>query len=207
MINILCLQFGYFTLILDASVFLVCKSHPNATPVEAEAQWRMSFSMLEIEYARSIPKQMVKAKQAFLSCKEYLSNAINHINEEIITKEVIAVPRRYRKDIKKCKCPVQSYELKTVFFRLLEEGELTDDMTLLQMMQFIFNRLHQCYIKNNLPNFFLPQQNLLDVRSEEAVEKAAKFLEENQCIGVKHTGLSKDNDANDQDMDGKNMLL
>ena len=114
-----------------ASVYLVCKSHPRATAKEAESQWRMSFSMLEIAYARSVPKEFHLRKQAFLSCKEYITIAFDHY-KEMKKKEKFEEEKDSCREMEKKpqKCPVQSYEMKTVFFRLLEEGKLTDDMTL-----------------------------------------------------------------------------
>ena len=68
--------------------------------------------------------------------------------------------------------------MKTVFMWLSRELNTLDGQEYDQvgLTLTIFQRLLQHYEEQNLPNFFLPQQNILDTNKEEKLIEGTKFL-------------------------------
>ena len=68
--------------------------------------------------------------------------------------------------------------MKTVFMWLSRELNTLDGQEYDQvgLTLTIFQRLLQHYEEQNLPNFFLPQQNILDTNKEEKLIEGTRFL-------------------------------
>ena len=68
--------------------------------------------------------------------------------------------------------------MKTVLMWLSRELNVLDGQEYDQvgLIMTIFRRLLQHYEKQNLPNYFLPAQNILDTNKDEKVNEGTKFL-------------------------------
>ena len=69
--------------------------------------------------------------------------------------------------------------MKTVFMWLSRELNALDGQEYDQvgLALTIFQRLLQHYEEKNLPNFFLPKQNILDTNKEEKMIEGTQFLQ------------------------------
>eukprot|EP00111_Clytia_hemisphaerica_P005731 TCONS_00016605-protein len=144
-----------FRSIKEKPLYLVCKSHPSSSDENKDYEWRLSFSVLEIEIAKLINDNL---RRSYLMCKHLLAKT-----------KLLRFPR---------KCHVKSYELKTVFMWLSRELDTFEgqEYDQVELTLSIFQRLLEHYEEQNLPNFFLPQQNILDTNKEEKMIEGRKFL-------------------------------
>uniref|UniRef100_A0A7M5VG66 Mab-21-like HhH/H2TH-like domain-containing protein n=1 Tax=Clytia hemisphaerica TaxID=252671 RepID=A0A7M5VG66_9CNID len=154
------LQAKMFAQIMDPikaekPLYLVCKSHPSSSDENKDYEWRLSFSVLEIEIAKLINDNL---RRSYLMCKHLLAKT-----------KLLRFPR---------KCHVKSYELKTVFMWLSRELDTFEgqEYDQVELILTIFQRLLQHYEEQNLPNFFVPRQNILDTNKEEKMIEGRKFL-------------------------------
>ena len=140
-------------------MYLVGKCHPQSDHPEIE--WRLSFSMLEIEISNYIP---LRARQAYLMCKQFLNNAKQSGEPSYI----------------------ESYQMKTCLLWLLKENQWNDliNVAPVHYMLHIFKKLYSSLDNMLLYNFFFPHQNILGIRDETELLKSKDFLLK-YCIDMK----------------------
>ena len=132
------------------------KAHPESE--DPELEWRLSFSLLEKTLSRFIPETM---RHAFLLCKRIFQAG-------------------------KPNCTIQSYELKTCLYWLLKDlhWSCSSDNPVPYLFMLL-HKLHDFYDKEELPNFFLPSQNIFDTRSDSDIQEAKCFI----CNIIDITGM------------------
>ena len=118
------------------------KAHPNSN--DPGFEWRVSFSLVE---KRILGKINYLFRKVYLICKK------------------ITVIRKWKKQYN-----FPSYILKTAFLWTLEkkwkEPEKFTEDNILSMILEIFNYLKNCFEKNNIPNYFIPEMNILEQYSQ-----------------------------------------
>ena len=118
------------------------KSHPNSD--DPGFEWRASFSLVEKKILRKIHYLF---RKVYLICKK------------------ITVIKEWKKQYN-----FPSYILKTAFLWTLEEKwsepEKFTENNMLSMILEIFSYLKKYFEKNNVPNYFIPEMNILEQYSQ-----------------------------------------
>ena len=118
------------------------KSHPNSD--DPGFKWRASFSLVEKRILRKIHYLF---RKVYLICKK------------------ITVIKEWKK-----KYNFPSYILKTAFLWTFEkkwsEPEKFTENNMLSMILEIFSSLKKYFEKNNIPNYFIPEMNILEQYSK-----------------------------------------
>ena len=136
---------------------MVPKSHPKSRNTWIE--WRLSFSVAGKEIFRNIPYVF---RKVYLCCKT-------------LTLEW------------KQKYKFHSYVLKTVFLwtcekKWLKKKVLTED-DILPMIVDVFGYLQKCCEERNVPNYFIPELNLLEEYSKTKEKKLLNNLQDHAKQG------------------------
>ena len=118
------------------------KTHPKSD--DPGFEWRVSFSLVE---KRILGKIHYLFRKVYIICKK------------------ITVIGKWKKQYN-----FPSYILKTAFLWTLEEKwkepeKFTED-NILSMILEIFSYLKNCFEKNNIPNYFIPEMNILEQYSQ-----------------------------------------
>ena len=122
--------------IVDKGCHVVAKGHPASKTMTSE--WRFSFSYAE----RALSRQLSRIqKQCYLLLK-------------VLHRQAFKEPKG-----------IVSYHLKTVLYWAAEEvpQDLWTEDSLAQMLFYLLDKLLFCLIKDSLPSYFIPSNNLLDV--------------------------------------------
>ena len=134
---------------------MVPKSHPESENPFVE--WRLSFSLVEKEILLDLP---IFWRKAYMIAKSsYTSLYDKHHKTQ--TKYLYPNEEKPAYEEK----PLKSYHIKTVLMWLYEEQPDFDQCDIIGLLQLIFNRLLKAFTELNLPNYFIPKQNILNTNS------------------------------------------
>ncbi|XP_066932650.1 uncharacterized protein [Clytia hemisphaerica] len=134
----------------EIPLLLVPKSHPESKSPEVE--WRLSFSLVEKEILLNLPISWRKAYQIAKSAYRTFYN-------DYMGNFSLKGQQSYKESL------LKSYHIKTVLMWLNEEQPDFDQNDIIGLLQLIFDRLLQAIDELNLPNYFIPKQNLLSINS------------------------------------------
>ena len=128
---------------LDLDLYLVPKSHPNTK--NRWAEWRLSFSMVEITLMKQLP---FVHRKVYLCCKTLLKKMnIKTIESYVLKTVMLWRMDKYSQDMLNC-------------------GE----EKLYEFVYGLFHELLEGYQRRNIRNYFLPNVNLLLKSSAEELD-------------------------------------
>ena len=144
------------------------KAHPNSD--DPGFEWRVSFSLVE---KRILAKIHYLFRKVYLICKK------------------ITVIEEWKKQY-----DFSSYILKTVFLWILEEKwrepETFTEDNILSMIVEIFSYLKRYLEKDNIPNYFIPEMNILEqfsqtmkknsINSDKLIEEVTRLTNKTSLI-------------------------
>eukprot|EP00111_Clytia_hemisphaerica_P005234 TCONS_00015081-protein len=117
-------------------LFLIAKSCPGSSL--AKLEWRISFSLVELEILINLPYQ----RKAFLHLKHHLEK-VEEIPSYFLKTTLLTISAYFQQEY-----PQEEWNTE-MFYK-----ELTDN-------------LERAILKKNIPNFFLPEQNLFLLEEED----------------------------------------
>ncbi|XP_062573960.1 uncharacterized protein LOC134235807 isoform X2 [Saccostrea cucullata] len=142
-----------------ADCHIVPVAHKESSKYLKKKEWRLSFSGAEIVLANSLTFEQ---RQAIIMSKMILKLSLQEVLQ-------------HKPSLKNCK-PVSSYELKTSFYWLRERkndwGNLTDDI------RAILENLIQFLHRGTLPDYFIPEKNIIENVAPDLIEELSLILKE-----------------------------
>ena len=149
---------------------MVPKSHAESKHPLVE--WRLSFSFVEQKILFNIPDYQ---RTAYLILKDQI-------------KELLRFDEKHN---------FKSYHLKTILLELTTQPSNGDNNNVYQFRNALFNRLYKAYQSGRLFNFFIQDQNLLEVGDEQLTKVLDKVEGEAK---EKEKGIRVDENSTPQDI-------
>ena len=135
-------------------------------------EWRLSFSFVEQKILFNIPDYQ---RTAYLILKDQI-------------KELLRFDEKHN---------FKSYHLKTILLELTTQPSNGDNNNVYQFRNALFNRLYKAYLSGRLFNFFIQDQNLLEVGDEQLTKVLDKVVDE---VNEKEKDITVDENSTPQDI-------
>ena len=148
---------------------LVCVGHKGSPPVLQRTQFRFSFSIQEVLLAKDMPPWV---KQGFIAFKYTVTAELKKVKQSAVSEG-----RSY----------ISSYHMKTVLLWMLERNnhlwhaQCPFHIFLLLIRTF---KSHLLSTPPNIPNYFIPECNLLENTDETEIESALHALHQIETDSV-----------------------
>ena len=145
----------------DSSCLVVPVGPKECSRASKSKEWRLSFTEPELYLARSLND---KPRQAYVLTKLLIKTAIQELRKT----------RPFLKNVRL----ISSYDIKTAMFWLCEKkstwGNMLDDIKLL------FKALQDHFKEGNLPDYFIPEKNIIAGISDTALNICLTVLQDLQ---------------------------
>ncbi|XP_045170620.2 uncharacterized protein LOC123533050 [Mercenaria mercenaria] len=132
---------------------------------EKGKEWRLSFTETEVKLARSFTE---KQRQSYIAAKMLIKTAVNQLRNKI------PYLKQYRL--------VSSYDVKTTMFWLCETRTNWDDV--LANVKDIINSLLGYFGMRFLPDYFIPEKNLIAGVSDDMFGICENILKETSYLPI-----------------------
>ena len=148
---------------------LVCVGHKSSPPVLQRTQFRFSFSIQEVLLAKDMPPWV---KQGFIAFKYTVKTELKKVKQSAVSEG-----RSY----------ISTYHLKTVLLWMLEQNnhlwnvQCPFHIFLLLVRSF---KSHLLSTPPNIPNYFIPECNLLENTDVTEIESALHVLHQTETDSV-----------------------
>lgn len=136
---------GLISEIVSDGCHVVPISHHDSGDDLCQTEWRLSFSNAEKKLVDSLT---IEQRQSYIMAKLIMKLVIQEMKDNPAETSVEKAP--------------SSYHLKTIFLWKCEEKPLEEWNKLLESVVDLLKTLVDCLRKGNIPQYFIPENNLID---------------------------------------------